>query len=221
MVAQILLTILLIVLLLVLGILLALYLVPVVLTLTAEKTRPVTRLVASVSWGIVGVRFRMQDAERKLDIMLAGRAVIRRDLAAEEEEKPEKIEEERPAVGVREYIRTGRDLWPDIRRVLDAVLRSLRLERCVGEITLGLASPADTGKIYGYATALRYALWPAERIDLILHPAFCEEVLEGKLDLQIAVRHPLMILVPIVSMLLKKPVRERLKIVSGRGALGA
>ncbi len=221
MVAQILLTILLIVLLLVLGILLVLYLVPIVITVTAEMTKSITLLVASVSWGIVGVRFRMQDEERKLDILLAGRAVIRRDLAAEAEEKPEKIEEKRPPTGVHEYLRIGRDLWPDIRRILDAVLQSIRLERCVGEITLGLASPADTGRLYGYATALRYALWPAERIDLILHPVFCEEVLEGKLDLRVAIRHPLTIIVPIVSMLLKKPVRERLRIVSGRGTAGA
>ncbi|MDN7024795.1 DUF2953 domain-containing protein [Methanoculleus sp. FWC-SCC1] len=222
MAASLLLVILLIVALLILGFIVALYLVPVATTIAIEKTGEVLLLLGTVVWGIFGVRFRVLDEERTVEVLLAGRAVLKRDLAAiAEEEKPEEVPKERPPLRIGEYVGAGTDLWPYIRRVIDAFLRSLSLKRCIGEVTLGLASPAATGRIYGYMTALRYALWPVERIDLVMHPVFGDEILEGKVDVQVNIERPLTILIPIVAALMHKTVRDRLRVLSGRGAAGA
>lgn len=223
MAASLLLAILLIVALLVLGFITALYLIPIETTIALEKTGDILLLLGTVVWGILGVRFRVLDEERTVEVLLAGRAVLKRDLAAiaKEEEKPEEAPEERPRPGIGEYVSAGTDLWPYIHRVLDAFLRSLSLERCIGEVTLGLASPAATGRIYGYMTALRYALWPVEQVDLIMHPVFGDEILEGKVDVQVNIERPLTILMPIIAALMHGTVRNRLKMLSGRGAAGA
>ncbi len=206
----------------VLGLIAALYLIPIVLTFVAEKTGEILLLLGVVTWGILGVRLRILGDDRKIEVLLAGRAVLKRDLVAiAEGEKPEKPAERRPRLGIGEYISAGTDLWPYVRRVLDAFLRSLSLERCIGEVTLGLASPAATGRVYGYMTALRYALWPAERIDLIMHPVFGDEILEGKVDVKVNIERPLTIIIPIIAALMHRTVRDRLKMLSGRGASGA
>jgi hypothetical protein len=133
----------------------------------------------------------------------------------------EKAEARRPALPVTEYIGAARDLWPHVRRILAAFFRSLYLETLRGEVTLGLESPADTGVIYGYCTAVRYALWPAEAIEFVMTPVFDREVFEGTFTLRAQIRRPLLIAIPVVRALLQKRVRQRLRQVSGRGAWGA
>ncbi|HNQ34322.1 MAG TPA: DUF2953 domain-containing protein, partial [Methanoculleus sp.] len=61
----------------------------------------------------------------------------------------------------------------------------------------------------------------AEAIDLVLTPDFDHEVFEGTFTLRVQIRHPLLIIIPVVQALLQKPVRQRLRQVSGRGAPGA
>ncbi|RXE56869.1 hypothetical protein ABH15_01565 [Methanoculleus taiwanensis] len=222
MAASLLLAVLLIGTLLVLGLIAALYFIPIAIAFVAEKTGEIVLLLGTVVWGILGIRLRILGEDQTVEVLLAGRAVLKRDLAAiTREEKPEKPPKPRPRPGIGEYVSAGSDLWPYIRRVLDTFLRSLSLERCIGEVTLGLASPAATGRIYGYMTALRYALWPMERIDLIMHPVFGDEILEGKADVKVHIKRPLLILLSIIAALMHKTVRDRLKMLSGRGASGA
>ncbi|MDD2473908.1 MAG: DUF2953 domain-containing protein [Methanoculleus sp.] len=225
MVAAILFSILLVVAAVILALLLALYLVPVIVEAAADCTRERARATAIVAWGIVGARVRVDDAVQVLEVLVAGRRVMTRDLraiAATEPEKEEKTAEKQgPARPVRDYLGAAGDLWPHIRKVLAAVDRSLYLETLRGDVTLGLDSPADTGVVYGYYTAARYALWPAEAIDFVLTPVFDRRVFEGALTLRMQVRRPLLIIIPVVQALLQKPVRERLRQVPGRGAPGA
>ncbi|MDN7011828.1 DUF2953 domain-containing protein [Methanoculleus sp. FWC-SCC3] len=210
---------------LILALLLALYLVPVTVSAVADCSRERARATATVAWGIAGARVRVADEVQVLEILIAGRRIIARDLgemmAEKPEEKEERVEEKRPARPVREYLDAAGDLWPHIRRILKTVYRSLYLESLRGDITLGLESPADTGVVYGYCTALRYALWPAEAIDFAMTPVFDREVFEGAFSLRMQIRRPLLILIAVTKALLKKPVRERLRQVSGRGVPGA
>ncbi|KLK88730.1 hypothetical protein SZ63_07035 [Methanoculleus sediminis] len=210
-----------------LALLLALYLVPVIVSTVADCSRERARAAATVAWGIAEARIRVGDGAQVLEILLAGRRVMTRDLeelaAAEPKEgKEEKKKEERkPALSAREYLDVAGDLWPHLRRILETVYRSLCLETLRGDIVLGLESPADTGVVYGYCTAARYALWPAEAIDFVMTPVFDREIFEGTFILRMQVRRPLLILIAVARALLKKPVRERLRQVSGRGAPGA
>ncbi|MDD4253602.1 MAG: DUF2953 domain-containing protein, partial [Methanoculleus horonobensis] len=204
---------------------LALYLVPVTVSMVADCSRERARATATVAWGIVGARVLVADETQAIEILLAERRIVTRDLgemmAEKPEEKEKKAEERRPARPVREYLDAAGDLWPHIRKILETICRSLRLETLRVDITLGLESPADTGVVYGYCTAARYALWPAEAIEFALIPVFDREVFEGTFILRMQVRRPLLILIAVAKALLKRPVRERLRQVSGRGVPGA
>ncbi|MCK9298243.1 DUF2953 domain-containing protein [Methanoculleus sp. YWC-01] len=209
-----------------LALLLALYLVPVTVETVADCRQEGARATATVAWGIAAARVRVADGVQVLDILLAGRRVMTRDLremaAPEpEEEKKKKVEEPKPALPLREYLDAAGDLWPHLQRILAAFVRSLCLETLRGDVTLGLESPADTGVVYGYCTAVRYALWPAEAIDFVMTPVFDREVFEGTFTLKMQIRRPLLILIPVVRALLQKQVRQRLRQVPGRGAPGA
>lgn len=224
MAATLLFSILLVVAGIILALLLALYLVPVTVSTVADCRRESARAAATVAWGLVGGRVRVGDDVGVLEILLAGRPVVTRDLremAAAEPAEEKKAEERRPALPVSDYIEAAGDLWPHLQRILDAVYRSLYLETLRGNVTLGLDSPADTGVVYGYCTAVRYALWPVEAIDFVMTPVFNERVFAGTFTLKMQIRRPLLILVAVARALLQKPVRQRLRQLSGRGAPGA
>ncbi len=225
MAATLLFSILIVVAVILLSILLALYLVPVTVETVADCRRESARVMATVAWGIVGARVRVADGVQVLEILLVGRPVMTRDLreiaAAEPEKEEKKAKEPRPALSVSDYLNIAGDLWPHLQKILAAFIRSLCLETLRGDFTLGLESPADTGIVYGYCTAVRYALWPAEAIDFVMTPVFDREVFEGTFTLRMQIRRPLLILIPVVRTLLQKQVRQRLRQVSGRGAPGA
>jgi hypothetical protein len=224
MAATILFLILLAVVIVLLLLLLALYLVPVTVEAASDCTQESARATATVAWGIVGARVRVGDGRQVIEVLLVGRPVVTRDI--EELTKPappeEKAEEKepRPAISAGELLGAARDLLPHAREVLAAFLRSLYLERLRGRITLGLESPADTGIVYGWCTAVRYALWPAEAVDFVMIPIFGREIFEGAFLLRFQIRRPLLIIVPVVRALFHKPVRQRLRQFSGRGAPG-
>lgn len=224
MAATLLLSILLVIAVILLSVLLALYLIPVTVSTIAECTRERARATATVAWGIVGGRVRITESAQVLEVLLAGRPVVTRDLAkiaGVSPEKKEKAEERKPALPAREYLNAAVDLWPHLRKILESVYRSLYLETLRGDVTLGLESPADTGAIYGYCTAARYALRPAEAVDFVMTPVFDHEVFEGTFTLRMQIRRPLLIIIAVLGALLQKPVRQRLRQVSGRGAPGA
>ena len=210
-------TLLLIILVLALALLLALYLIPVTLDAVGHCKRECVSATVTVAWGIFGARARATGGEGVLEFLIAGRPVMTRDLA-EVAGPPREEEEEKPSLPVKEYINAATDLWPHIRKIIAVTYRSLYLEMLRGDVTLGLDNPADTGMIYGYCTALRYALWPAEAIDLVMTPVFDRRIFEGSLTLRMQVRRPLLIIVAVARALLQKPVRQRLRQVSGRGA---
>ncbi|WP_243669949.1 hypothetical protein [Methanoculleus chikugoensis] len=142
MAATILFSILLVAAVLILALLLALYLVPVTVSTIAGCSRESARATATVAWGgiVGGARVRVADEVQVLEILLAGRRIMARDLGGEmaagkPEEKEEKIEEKRPARPVREYLDAAGDLWPHIRTILKTVYRSLYLESLRGGIS--------------------------------------------------------------------------------------
>ncbi len=204
-------------------VLLALYLVPVTVEAAGDCTRERARVTATVAWGIVEAGVRVADGVQVFEFLLAGRPIVTRDLAEMAKPAPpeEKKEERRPPPSTKDYLSAASDLWPYLEEIFAAFLRSLYLETLRGEITLGLESPANTGAVYGYCTAIRYALWPAEAVDFVMTPVFDREVFEGAFSFRLQIRRPLMILIPVMRALLQKPVRQRLRQVSGRGAVSA
>jgi hypothetical protein len=199
----------------------ALYFVPVIVSAVADCAEDALGGSAMITWGIVGVKVLIEEGDQKLQVLLVGYPVLERDLRemmAAAPKKEEIEEEHKPGIPASEYIGAAKDLWPHFKIVLDAFLRSLTLEKLHGDVTLGLSSPASTGIIYGYCTAVRYTLWPLEPVDIRMTPVFDHEVFSGTLIFRMAIRRPLLIIIPALSALLKKPVRQRLRQMSGRGA---
>lgn len=222
MIATLIIIILLVIAAIVLALLISLYLVPVRVEVVTECMRERISGVAAVVWGPFKARVRVADDLGALEVLFFGRPVMTRDLeeviaASLDEER----EEEAPSLSASDYIDATIDLWPHLREIMAATVRSLHLEVLRGEVTLGLESPAATGEIYGYCTALRHVLWPAESIDFVMNPVFDDEIFEGSFTLDVQIRRPLLIIIPVVSALLQKPVRQRIRQISGRGVLGA
>ncbi|MFA7562461.1 MAG: DUF2953 domain-containing protein [Methanoculleus sp.] len=222
--ATLLIIILIVVVALILALLLALYVVPVSISMVADCNRECARATATVAWGIVGARVRATDEAQTIEVLLIGRPIVIRDLkemaGTEPAKKREEEKEERAPLPVGEYLDAFRDLRPHIQEILAAVYRSLFLETLRGDVVLGLDSPASTGVIYGYCTAIRYILWPVEAIDFVVTPDFNHKIFEGMFTLRLQVRRSLLITIPVVKALLKRPVRQRLRQVSGRGVPG-
>jgi len=209
--------------LLLLLILLALYLAPATIEMVAIFSRERARATATLAWGFAVVGVRVSDGVQVLEVFLAGHRVITRDLRdmiAANPRPGKRGEEQKSARSLRDHIEIAEDLWPHLRRILGTIYRSIHIETLQGDITLGLESPADTGVVYGYCTAVRYALWPAEEIEFVVTPVFDREVFEGTLTLRMRLYRPLLILIAVARALLKKPVREQLRQESVRGAPG-
>lgn len=204
-------------------ILLALYLAPATIEMVAIFSRERARATATLAWGFAVVGVRVSDGVQVLEVFLAGHRVITRDLRdmiAANPRSGERGEGQKSARELRDYIEITEDLWPHLRRILETIYRSIHIETLQGDITLGLESPADTGVVYGYCTAVRYALWPAEEVEFVVTPVFDREVFEGTLTLRMRLYRPLLILIAVTGALLKKPVREQLCQKSVRGAPG-
>jgi len=219
MVAEILIAILVIIAVIILIVLAALYFVPVAIGMYANKTGESFLMTLLASWAIFGVRVYAVGAPRSMDILLFGYPVMRRDLTGEpgeETEKPEtKGEEKKERPELSTYLDAATELWPYLMRVINAFLRSLSLKRLYGAITLGLSNPADTGMLYGYYNAFRYSIWALEPVDFLMTPIFNREVFEGQMEMEIRINRPLLILLPIISALTKRPVRQKLRQISG------
>jgi hypothetical protein len=204
-------------------ILLALYLAPATIEMVAIFSRERAWATATLTWGFAVVGVRVSDGVQVLEVFLAGHRVITRDLRdmiAANPRSGERGEGQKSARELRDYIEITEDLWPHLRRILETIYRSIHIETLQGDITLGLESPADTGVVYGYCTAVRYALWPAEEVEFVVTPVFDREVFEGTLTLRMRLYRPLLILIAVTGALLKKPVREQLCQKSVRGAPG-
>jgi hypothetical protein len=196
----------------------ALYFLPITIGMYADKTGESFLMTMLASWAIFGVKVYAVGAPRSMDVLVLGFPVMRRDLTQQPEEKevkPEKEEEKKERPGISTYLDAATELWPYLMRVISAFLRSLSLKKLYGAITLGLSDPSQTGMLYGYFNAFRYSIWALEPVDFLMTPVFNREIFEGQMEMEIRINRPLLILLPMVSALAKRPVRQKLRQIAG------
>ncbi len=175
--------------------------------------------VAELAWGLVGLRFRLERGSgRYLELLLAGRPVRRIPLAEGEEPAPEAPQEERAPEeevppetgtpgrwleGVRLVLRT----WPDLQRLLVAVLRETRLRIRLG-IVLGTGDAATTGEAFGALMALRGIASAQPWFLLDATPVFDGPCFDWDADGEARVRSPIRVMLPALRLALRPEIRE-------------
>jgi hypothetical protein len=90
-------------------------------------------------------------------------------------------------------------LWDEqlVPLVLDAARdawRQVQLLTVRVHLKAGFADPAQTGRMFGYMSALRGALYPVHAVDLSMEPLFDRVATEWDAALGLRIRHPSLLL---------------------------
>lgn len=200
----------------VLVVLILLYLtfVPIVASFSAAACLT----VAELAWGLIGLRFRLEPGSgRRLDLLLLGRPIRQLPIPERAAPAPEAPPEARaPEVPPRPATETlGRVLegvglvlraWPDLQRLLVAVLRETRLRVRLG-LVLGTGDAGTTGETFGALMALRgiASAQPWFRLDAT--PVFDGPYFDWDADGEARVRSPIRVMLPALRLFLRPEVR--------------
>lgn len=208
-----LLTLAIIVVVLVVLVLLYLIFVPIVASFRAAACLT----VAELAWGLVALRFRLEPGcENRLELLLLGlpiRLPLPKRAAPAAIPPGEAPATEAPPRSVTETL--GRVLegvglvlqaWPDLQRLLVAVLRETRLRVRLG-LVLGTGDAATTGETFGALMALRGIASAQPWFSLSATPVFDGPVFDWDADGEARVRSPIRVMVPAVRLFLRPEVR--------------
>lgn len=180
----------------------ALYLVPVEIIGTVEK-RGGRESRLSVSWGLLAVRFVLAEKDG-VDFYFGKRRLYHRFIGSASRKEVLPKEDGSLRVPLSQLI----DAWPYIQELFLRILRCITF-RCVScDLQFGMASPADTGIVYGYLWVLRGLLAPFPRVQLSMTPVFDRSVFECSGTAHLAVERPLVVLVAVATALSRRPVRR-------------
>jgi hypothetical protein len=170
-------------------IIVALYVIPARITGFFRAAGGEILASAALSWCGISLVFSLEHREPVLTVRWLRWDVMRRSLRGEERRPGET-----PSRGWRPSL-------PDMLRLIGEVAGSLSFSRFRGQLLLGLAGPAATGRLYGYWTALRYAVPADDRISFTLTPVFDREILEGEGELVLLLHRPLRIILEMLGVL--------------------
>lgn len=192
-----------------------LLLTPIDFSLDIERFNRTTRSISKVSFGFLEVRTESPGDFSSVVILIFGRPVYRflvqeTDLEETGIGEPQ-IEMDRTDSGIRYFrpvMRHGRELFSDFMKFSRDILHAISIRTLEIDIRLGLSSPALTGIVFGYFSALRALLCPVRRMHLAMTPVFDEEVMEGRALLQVRISYPVRILAAGFCLLLGKNVRQ-------------
>lgn len=198
----------------VLVVLILLYLtfVPIVASFSAAACLT----VAELAWGLIGLRFRLEPGSaRRLDLLLLGRPIRQLPIPERAAPAPEAPPEARPPKAPPATETLGRVLegiglvlraWPDLQRLLVAVLRETRIRVRFG-LVLGTGDAATTGETFGALMALRgiASAQPWFRLDAT--PVFDGPYFDWDGDGEVRVRSPIRVMLPALRLFLRPEVR--------------
>lgn len=208
----VLLTLAIIVVVLVVLVLLYLTFVPIVATVRAGACET----VAELAWGLVGLRFRVEGGCRRLELRLLGLPIRLRmpgpaaPVPGAPGEAPSAAPAPRPpneALGrALEMVGLVLGAWPDLQRLLIAVLRETRL-RLRLDLVLGTGDAPTTGETFGALMALRGVLSAQPWFVLNATPVFDGPYFDWDADGEVRVRSPIRVMLPALRLFLRPEVR--------------
>ena len=186
-----------------------LYCIPVDITAQVKKEAEIFAASVTMAWGIVGMQARYQGSITVIRFRILGHTILTRPMAGMAGQRADGRTEE-PGTGIGETIRFILQVWPGIRRVLSAFVRSLSLTRVNCKVSFGTQNAATTGRIFGYCAAILPAQFLSERVSVEVTPVFDREILEGCMSASFRINHVLLICIPVVQLLLGRKNRDAL-----------
>lgn len=135
-----------------------------------------------------------------------GITFIRRKIFPEERKK-EKEEERFDWRSMPEMISLFTESFPYLKRILNAFMKSISIERFSCNVAIGLDSPADTALVSGYMWSLVSLVNVFPKAYLSVKPDFQEKRLDGSMMVELKVRL-LWIVVAFIRAFIKKPIRQ-------------
>ena len=197
----------LILLLVVLAFILCLTFIPVNINFGLEKHKSLSKRDVSIVWGAVGTTYTDWDKISETQYLLFNQTIVRR--------RKEKKPKEGPRIetgDILKLIRLPSKALPHFTRFAKTIIKLIVIGRIQCDARIGLSNPAYTGFFFGYFTALTSLLQPTERFIVHLTPVFDKQILEGRLNITIKIKYPIRIIAAGIGLLLRKPVRESLKV---------
>ncbi|MEG3225285.1 MAG: hypothetical protein BME94_07165 [Methanobacteriales archaeon Met13] len=108
---------------------------------------------------------------------------------------------------IKKTVRLGGDAWPHLKRILQALLNSMKLEKLSLDLNLGLESPADTAVVTGYIWAFTESTRYLIPADISVTPDFQNQIMDGSFNIDIKMKL-LRITLNLIRAITKKPVRS-------------
>ncbi len=172
--------------------------------------------VAELAWGLVGLRFRLEPGGQRLELLLVGlpiRLPLPR-LAARPPERPAEapapVAPARPGPRMLELVMLSLRVWPDVQRVLVAVIRETRLRIRLG-LVFGTGDAATTGETFGALMALRGIAYGQPWFRLDATPVFDGPCFDWDADGEARVRSPIRVMVPALRLFLHPEIRAAVR----------
>lgn len=201
-----------------LSLMLLLYCIPVDITAQVEKEAETVAASVTLAWGIAGMQARYHGSNTVIRFRIFGHTILTRSMAGPAWQRAAGRGEE-AGTDSGETVRFILQVWPGIRIVLSAFVRSLSLTRITCRVRFGTQNAATTGRIFGYCAALLPAQVLSERVSVEVTPVFDREILEGCLFASFRINHLLLICIPVVQLLLDRKTRDALyRVRQGRPA---
>jgi hypothetical protein len=192
-----------------LSLMLLLYVIPVDVTAEVEKDEDLFAVSVTMAWGIVGIQAGYHGSMTVIRFQILGHMILTRPMEGKAGQRAAGRTKE-PGTDIRETIRFILQVWPGIRRVLSAFIRSLSLTRIACRVRFGTQNAATTGRIFGYCAAILPAQFLSERVSVEVTPVFDREILEGCMSASFRINHILLIFIPVVELLLDRKNRDAL-----------
>lgn len=176
--------------------------VPLRFRVRVEHREDRTIVSAALSWWVTGVRASWSGGPLRLALEAGERAILARDIPVPRT----RVEPERPGEPGKDeetYPPHIAGMLPYTGRFLRILSRSVSLEKMDLVVTFGLGRAADTGRLFGWYSAVRPLILLSRPVSMEVTPDFSRAVLEGSLDLGFRLDRPLEVLIRLSRLFLQ------------------
>ena len=186
---------------------LILYFIPVFTHIALGKTTESGYLLIQASWGLIGVRTRMEGDESRQEFLIGKRTLYSRTMKDRKTRELKVAEELRKIPSLLRSAPYLLQLIQPLSHLGGKFFRSLTLQEIRGNLTVGFRNPADTGIFYGWYCAICPTLMVTP-VCLDVVPVFDRPVLEGEIMAKVRIDRPLLLILATIRLFFDRDVRN-------------
>ncbi|MDD1716049.1 MAG: DUF2953 domain-containing protein [Methanolinea sp.] len=164
--------------------------IPLRFRVRAEHREDMTLVSAALSWWVIGVRASWSGGPLRLALEAGERAILVREIPI----PTARTTPERPGTPGKEesiYPPQLTGMLPYAGQFLHILSCSVSLEKMDLRLTFGLGRAADTGRLFGWYSAVRPLILLSRRVSMEVTPDFSRVVAEGSLDVGFRLDRPM------------------------------